>query len=269
MTARRPLTWAAFAICVYGQLKAESADVRGLIEQGNAALAQNRLREAAAAFQKAVDLDPSSAKAHEQLGVALSREILSGNIRPSADSDVVERAESHLRRAIELTPYASAPLLTLSELEGAVAERSGDADQRAEHYKNAQDLLKQVLALEPAKAGMYFQLASLQRDEFGPAIQQAKARSSTKPGPLPDIDLRRSLQQQYGSLIDDAIQNAQKAAEMAAHSPKPLLLMSRLLRERALLRDTAEQYAADMHSADDWQRQFLTAGGHLDGASTK
>ncbi len=56
---------------------------------------------------------------------------------------------------------------------------------------------------------------------------------------------------------------------MVAHSPKPLLLMSRLLRERALLRDTPEQYAADMHSADDWQRQFLTAGGHLDGADTK
>ncbi len=158
MTARRPVTWAAFAICFYGQLKAESADVRGLIGQGNAALAQNRLREAAAAFQKAVDLDPSSAKAHEQLGVALSREILSGNIRPSADSDVVERAESHLRRAIELTPYASAPLLALSELEGAAAERSADADQRAEHYKSAQDLLNQVLALEPAKAGMYSNL---------------------------------------------------------------------------------------------------------------
>ena len=127
MTARRPLTWAAFAICVYGQLKAESADVRGLIEQGNAALAQNRLREVAAAFQKAVDLDPSSAKAHEQLGVALSREILSGNIRPSADSDVVERAESHLRRAIELTPYASATLLALSELEVGRRRSTGRA----------------------------------------------------------------------------------------------------------------------------------------------
>jgi hypothetical protein len=42
-----------------------------------------------------------------------------------------------------------------------------------------------------------------------------------------------------------------------------------LLRERALIRDTAEEYASDMHSADDWQRQFLTAGGHLDGVAPK
>jgi tetratricopeptide (TPR) repeat protein len=263
----RLFTWAALVICFYGQANAAPADARALIEQGNAALAQNRLHEAAEAFQKAVDVDPSSAKAHEQLGVTLSRDIISGNVRPSADSDVAERAESHLRHAIELAPYSSAPLLALSELEAALAEHSSDADQRSERYKSAQDLLKQVLALEPAKAGMYFQLASLERDQFGPAIQEAKARFSSKPGPLPDSNLRHSLQRQYGELLDDAIQNAQKASEMAAHSPKPLLLMSRLLRERALLRDTPEQYAADMHSADDWQRQFLTAGGHLDGAA--
>ena len=116
---------------------------------------------------------------------------------------------------------------------------------------------------------MYFRLASLERDEFGPAIQQAKARFSANQGPLPDANLRHSLQQQYGGLIDDAIQNAQKASDMAAHSPKPLLLMSRLLRERALIRDTPEQYASDMHSAEDWQRQFLTAGGHLEGPDAK
>jgi hypothetical protein len=159
--------------------------------------------------------------------------------------------------------------MELSTLDAVLAERSGDADQRSERYKKAQDLLKQVLALEPGKAGMYFRLASLERDEFGPAIQQAKARFSANRGPIPDNELRHSLQQQYGSVIEDAIQNGQKAAEMAARSPQPLLLMSRLLRERALIRNTPDEYASDMHSADDWQRQFLTAGGHLDGVPAK
>jgi len=231
--------------------------------------AQNGRHESTEALQKAVDSDPSSAKAHEQLGAALLRDIVAGNVRPSADSDVAERAEHHLKRAIELAPYASGPLMELSTLEAVLAERSADADQRSERYKQAQDLLKQVLALEPGKAGMYFRLASLERDQFGPAIQQAKARFSANRGPLPDSELRHSLQQQYGSVIEDAIQNGQKAAEMAAHSPQPLLLMSRLLRERALIRDTPEEYASDMHSADDWQRQFLTAGGHLEGVPAK
>ncbi len=245
----------ALAVCVY--------------EQAKAAPAQNREQESTEALQKAVDLNPSSAKAHEQLGAALLRDIVAGKVRPSADSDVAERAEHHLKQAIELAPFASGPLMELSTLEAVLAERSGDADQRADRYKQAQDLLKQVLALEPGKAGIYFRLASLERDEFGPAIEQAKARFSSSHGPLPDAELRHSLQHQYGSLVEDAIQNGQKASEMAAHSPQPLLLMSRLLRERALIRDTPEEYGSDMHSADDWQRQFLTAGGHLDGVTPK
>jgi tetratricopeptide (TPR) repeat protein len=240
----------AMAVCFYGQATVAPA-------------------QSTEALQRAVDLNPSSAKAHEQLGAALLKDIVAGKVRPSADSDVAERAEHHLRRAIELAPFASGPLMELSELEAVLAERSGDADQRADRYKQAQDLLKQVLALEPGKAGMYFRLASLERDEFGPAIQQAKARFSANRGPLPDSELRHSLQQQYGNLVEDAIQNGQKASEMAAHSPQPLLLMSRLLRERALLRDNPDEYASDMHSADDWQRQFLTAGGHLDGVGAK
>src|SRR5256885_10127904 len=150
---RKLFACAALAVCSYGLAQA-AQDQR-----------QNERHESTEALQKAVDSDPSSAKAHEQLGAALSREIISGNVRPSADSDVAERAEQHLKRAIELAPYASGPLIELSTLEAVLAERSGDGDQRAERYKQAQDLLKQVLALEPGKAGMYFRLASLERDQ--------------------------------------------------------------------------------------------------------
>jgi len=49
---------------------------------------------------------------------------------------------------------------------------------------------------------------------------------------------------------------------MNANSPKPLLLMWRLLQERALIRDTLDEYTSDMHEAEDWQRQFLSTGSH-------
>jgi len=60
------------------------------------------------------------------------------------------------------------------------------------------------------------------------------------------------------------VANARKAAEMNPEAQRPLLLLYRLLQERALLRDTPEQYTSDLHSAEDWRRQFLAAGGHLD-----
>ncbi|HEY1212997.1 MAG TPA: tetratricopeptide repeat protein [Bryobacteraceae bacterium] len=245
------------------QARAETNDVLALIRQGTAALAQNKLQEAAQAFQKAIDLDPSSAKAHEELGVALSRALLSGAVRPSADSDVFVRAEEHLRQASDLAPSAPRPLMELSALEAAIAERSADEPERSGRYNRAIDLLKRAVALEPGKADLYLRLANLERDEFGPVLQQAKARFGKIHGPIPDPGLRHALQQRYGSLIDEAIANAKQASEMNAAPTSSLLLTSRLLRQRALIRDTQAQYATDMHSADDWQRQFLAVGGHL------
>jgi tetratricopeptide (TPR) repeat protein len=242
----------------YGQ------DVQSLIGAGNEALSQNKLHEAAEAFQKALDINPSSVRAHEGLGVALSRAIVAGTVRPSAGSEVIERAESNLNQAIDLSPSSAKPLAELSDLEAFLAAGAADPDEKSDRYKQAQDLMKRVVALDPGKADVYLRLASLERDQFGPVIQQAAARFSSNKGPLPDTDLRHKLQQQYGSLIDDAIANAEKASQLNGNSPRPLLLTSRLFRERAVIRDTPEQYSADMHSANDWQIQFQAVGGHLD-----
>jgi len=136
----------------YGQGEAEPNNTRALIEQGNQALAQMRLQDAAMAFQRAIDLNPSSAKAHEQLGITLMREIANGNVRPSADSDVSQRSEDNLKRAVELAPSATRPLSELSELEALLAERSSDPVERSDRYRDAQNLLKQVVAVDPGKA---------------------------------------------------------------------------------------------------------------------
>lgn len=239
-------------------------DYRALIKQGQEALKQNRLVEAAHAFQRAVDINPSSVKANEGLGVALYRRLAVGNVRPSAYLDMANRAQAHLSQAAQLSPSAPAPLLNLADLESLLAHRSADPDERADRYKKARHALKQAIALEPSDPRIYLHLASLEHDEFGPVLQQARAHFSKTAGPIPDATLRRTLQQQYGALIDDAIHHAQQASQMNANLQRPLLLLSRLFRERALIRDTQDQYAADMHTAADWRRQFLAVGGHID-----
>ncbi|HZQ56080.1 MAG TPA: tetratricopeptide repeat protein [Bryobacteraceae bacterium] len=238
-------------------------DYRSLVKQGEDALARNDLRLAARVFQHAVDLNPSSVRAHEGLGVALLRELSSGAVNPSADTDVADRAEEHLKQAAQLSPSAARPLLELADLEALLAEHSADERTRAERYKNARDALTQAISLDPSKPEVYLRLATMERDEFGPVLDQVKARYPNSAGPIPDVALRKDLQQRYLQLVDDAIANAQRASEMNANSQRPLLLLSKLFRQRALLRDTQEQYAMDMHTAADWERQFMAAGGHV------
>jgi tetratricopeptide (TPR) repeat protein len=251
-------------VCAYGQTRSDSTDLNGLIKEGKASLLQNRLHEAAERFQKAVDLNPSLAEAHEGLGMALSREVMAGNVRPSNDLDVAKRAESHLKEAIDLSPSAPAPLIQLSMLEATLAERAIDASERSDRYRDARDSLKRVMDLQPGNARLYLHLANLERDEFAPPIQQAKAQFGKDAGPISDANLRNALQKQYGGLIKEAIANAKRASELNGRSSQPLLLLSKILRERALIRNTPEQYTADMRSSDQWRLQFLAVGGHLD-----
>jgi tetratricopeptide (TPR) repeat protein len=242
----------------------QSHDYHALIQQGQEALKQNRLVEAAHAFQRAVDINPSSVNANEGLGVARYIRLAVGNVRPSAYSDMAERAEAHLSQAAQLSPSAPAPLLNLADLESLLAHHSADPDQRAEGYKKARHALKRAIALNPSDPRIYLHVASLEHDEFGPVLQQARAHFSKTAGPIPDAALRRSLQQQYSALIDDAIHHALQASQMNANLQRPLLLLSRLFRERALIRDTQDEYSADMHTAADWRHQFLAVGGHID-----
>lgn len=256
----------ACPLILFGQNPSEPHNYRDLLKQGDEALNHNQLREAARAFQRAVDVNPSSAKAHEGLGVALFRELAVGNIRLSAYSDMASRAEELLTQASELSPSAPAPLLDLADLQSFLAEQAPNPEERTARYKKARDALNQVISLEPSDPKIYLRLAGMEHDEFGPVLQQAKSRFAKTHGPIPNAEIRHSLQQQYGTLIDDAISNAQHASEMNANWQAPLLLLARLFRERAVIRDTQEQYAADMHSAADWRRQFLAVGGHTGNA---
>jgi tetratricopeptide (TPR) repeat protein len=230
---------------------------------------EGQFMESARAYQRELDVNPSSAKAHEGLGVALFRQLVAQGARPSDYNDLVERAAAHLKEASQLQPTAPGPLFELSDLEAFLAERSPDLEERNSHYKEAQDLLKRVLSLAPPEPETYLRLANLEHDQFGPPLQEAKARFSKIAGPIPDAELRHSLQQNYGATIDDAISNAQQASAANARLQRPLWLLVRLFRERALVRDTQDQYATDMQSAKNWEQQFLTTGGHFDSTTDK
>jgi tetratricopeptide (TPR) repeat protein len=234
-----------------------------LIKAGQDALAHSDWRAASQAFQHAVDLNPSSVRAHEGLGIALFRALSTGSVRASLDNDIADRAESHLKQAASLSPSAPRPLVELADLEAFLAGHAPDEQSRGDHFKEAQDALKQVISLEPSKPEACMRLASIERDEFTPVLEGVRQRYPKIAGPIPDANVRSDLQKRYLHLVEDAIENAQRASEMNASAQGPLILLAKLFREHALLRDTQEQYETDMQMAADWQRQFMAVGGHV------
>src|SRR6202451_1918084 len=78
-----------------------------------------------------------------------------------------------------------------------------------------------------------------------------------EPGPLKDKKVKADLQTQYSAVIDDGIKNLQKALDIDPQYDDAMAYMNLLIREKADLDDTPEQYKADIDKADKWVQKAL------------
>jgi len=77
------------------------------------------------------------------------------------------------------------------------------------------------------------------------------------PGPIKDKKVKEELKVQYLPMINDGIQNLQKALEIDKEYDDAMAYMNLLIRERADLDDTQEEYKKDVQTADDWVQKTL------------
>jgi hypothetical protein len=73
-----------------------------------------------------------------------------------------------------------------------------------------------------------------------------------EPGPLKDKKVKADLQAQYSAVIDDGMKNLQKALDIDPNYDDAMAYMNLLIREKADLDDTPEQYKTDTDTADKW-----------------
>jgi TonB family protein len=90
----------------------------------------------------------------------------------------------------------------------------------------------------------------------------AKARASLgmrpeEPGPIKDAGVRGDLQGRYGGVLESGLRALEKALEIDPQYDDAMAYMNLLIRERADLRDTAEEYKRDVAIADDWVMKTL------------
>src|SRR5436189_1268484 len=88
--------------------------------------------------------------------------------------------------------------------------------------------------------------------KWHPNLQATRVRLEMKPedpGPLKDAAVRKELLQKYGAIIDDGIANLNKALEIDSRSDNVAVYRSLLIRERAELRDSIEEYRRDIWEA--------------------
>ena len=77
------------------------------------------------------------------------------------------------------------------------------------------------------------------------------------PGPIKDAKDRAALKEKYWASLTEGIEYEKKALAIDPEYENAMAYMNLLIRYRADLQDTKEQYQADVKEADDWVQKTL------------
>lgn len=233
----------------------QPTDFDGWKNRGFGLLVARQFQEAAGAYERATTLKPNDPGARLYLGLAYM--LMSIGAPTPGNAANAGRARAEFKRVLELdaeSPMALAALAAMSYQESKALQGS----EKWSKLHEARDWNKRVIVADPANKQAHLALGVIAWTEFHPAWMEALATNGWKPGdagPWRNAASRAKLLSQYGPLIEDGIANFRAAIEIDPQYVDALLYASMLVRERADLRDTLDQYNRDNAEANEWTRR--------------
>jgi TonB family protein len=208
-------------------------------------------------LRQATVLHPTGVKAHLDLGQAFLRQWIPG-AKSAENQAAAHAAEIEFRRVLELdanNPTALASMATLSYNSAMVLS----GQEKTDKLNESMAWYQRLATADPTSKVAYFSMGDIAWAKWYPAFMAARASAHMKredPGPLPNPE-RQNLKTQYSSLIDEGISNLERALQLDPDYSDAMAYLNLLIRERADLRDTKQEYAADIAAADNWVQSAL------------
>ena len=229
-------------------LLAQNAGWREWLNKGIAEYKAGRYPAATEAFQQAAGLAPDEVAPHLYLGTAYMVQYVPG-AEAAGNLAFAQGAEREFARVLELDPANGTALESLASL--ALNQRK--LDEAASWFEKAANAA-------PNNARAYYSLGVIAWMKFYPEYGKARGALGMKPedpGPLPDPATRNALRAQLWGVIADGIANLDKALAIDPKYDDAMAYMNLLVRERADLADTKDEYLRDIAAADQWVAKTL------------
>ncbi len=245
---RNLLLIAALAAAAIGSTGCQKLMARDNLNKGVAAFKNAKFPEAVAFFQKAVELDPNFVTTHLYLATAYMSQYIPGAESPE-NVHLAENAYNEFQTVLKLEP--NNPLATAS-----IASLYFNQHK----WNEAIEWNKKLIAIDPKNKDAFYTLGVIAWTTWLVPDREARNKMQMQPedpGPLKDKKVREVLKTQYRPMLDEGVANMQKALDIDPEYDEAMAYMNLLLRYRADLDDTTEEYQKDVDSADNWIQKAL------------
>lgn len=234
-------------------------DWRSWLNRGIEAYKSARYPEAVEDFRKAVYLRPNDVTSHLYLATAWMTQYIPGAVSPE-NLDLQHKAYAEFNLVLQLDPKNVTALASLASLTYQEAQGMPDLDEKLRKLDEAASWYQRVVAVDPRNKAAYYSLGVIDWVKWYAGWMRARADLGMRPeqpGPISNMAVRQDLRARYSSIIADGIANLEKALEIDPQYDDAMAYINLLMRERADLRDTPQEYQRDVEMADQWVQKAL------------
>ncbi|MGH9664579.1 MAG: tetratricopeptide repeat protein, partial [Bryobacteraceae bacterium] len=207
---------------------------RDHINKGIQAFKSAKYADAVEHFKTAIQLDPSSQNAKLYLATAYMTQWIPGADSPE-NKQLAEAAKNQFLDVLKDSPNDKTALASLASLSYNQAQAMSP-EEKAKKFDEAAGWYKKLAAADPNNKEAYYSLGVIDWAKWYPALMTARAKLGMKaedPGPIKDKKVKAELKEQYSGIIEDGIQNLQKAIDIDKEYDDAMAYMNLLIRERA------------------------------------
>jgi tetratricopeptide (TPR) repeat protein len=232
---------------------------RDQLNRGVQAYRSAKYADAVEFFKTAVNLDPTNLNGRLYLATAYMTQYIPGAESPE-NLQLAKQAKEEFLKVLERDPNDKTALASLASLSYQQAQGMPDLEQKLKKLDEAKEWYLKLIAADPQNKEGFYSLAVIDWVKWYAAWMKSRADLGMKPeepGPIKDKKIKADLKDQYSAVIEDGIKNLQRALEIDPNYDDAMAYMNLLIRERADLDESPDQYKKDVETADGWVQKAL------------
>jgi tetratricopeptide (TPR) repeat protein len=250
---------AAAAAVVSLSTGCEKLKARDHLNRGVQAYKGAKYAEAVEHFKTSVELDPTFPTARLYLATAYMSQYIPG-AESKENLEMSRLAKEQFMKVLEQNPGDKIAVASLASLYYTQAQGMTSLDDKLKKLDEAKVWYAKLAEVDPQNKEAYYSLGVIVWAKWYPALMAAKAKLGMKaedPGPIKDKKVKEELKEKYGAMIEEGIKDFEKALELDKEYDDAMAYMNLLIRERADLADTPEEYKKQVEIADSWVQKAL------------